>query len=121
MRTLIDTGVKVDHVNRLGAAALLEAIALGDGGERHVRIVQLLVDAKADVNLADSNGETPLWHARSRGIRRSSGFRGQRKGSGVSGDAICARCRCREAGGGTRRPDSRSSRTTVCNRVSRYR
>ncbi|MGR3911065.1 ankyrin repeat domain-containing protein [Burkholderia sp. SR8] len=67
VRTLIDAGVNVDHVNRLGWTALLEAIMLGDGSARYVRIVQLLVDAKADVNLADSNGETPLEHARSRG------------------------------------------------------
>ena len=67
VRTLIDAGVDVDHVNRLGWTALLEAIILGDGSARYVRIVQLLVDAKADVNLADSNGETPLEHARSRG------------------------------------------------------
>ena len=40
---------------------------LGDGRERYMRIVQLLVDAKANVNLADSNGETPLQPARSRG------------------------------------------------------
>ncbi|WP_260436204.1 ankyrin repeat domain-containing protein [Burkholderia sp. Bp9143] len=40
---------------------------LGESSERHVRIVQLLVDEKANVNLADSNGETPLQHARCRG------------------------------------------------------
>lgn len=67
VRTLIDAGVNVDHVNWLGWTALLETIMLGDGSERRVRIVQLLVDAKANVNLADSNGETPLQHARSRG------------------------------------------------------
>ncbi|WP_321970388.1 ankyrin repeat domain-containing protein [Burkholderia pyrrocinia] len=52
MRTLIDSGVKVDHVNRLGWTALLEAIMLGDGSERYVRIVQFLVDGHANVNLA---------------------------------------------------------------------
>jgi len=40
---------------------------LGDGSERYVRIVQLLVDGHANVNLADSNGESPLQHARRRG------------------------------------------------------
>ena len=32
-----------------------------------MRIVQLLVDGHANVNLADSNGVTPLQHARRRG------------------------------------------------------
>ncbi|RQR50765.1 ankyrin repeat domain-containing protein [Burkholderia sp. Bp9140] len=67
VRTPIHAGVDVDHVNQLGWSALLEAIMLGDGSGRYVRIVQLLVDATANVNLADSNGETPLQHARSRG------------------------------------------------------
>lgn len=67
VRTLIEAGVAVDHVNRLGWTALLEAIILGDGGTRHRKIVQLLVEGKANVNLADRDGVTPLQHARSRG------------------------------------------------------
>jgi ankyrin repeat protein len=67
VRTLIEAGVDVDHVNRLDWTALLEAIILGNGGERHQRIVELLVKAGANVNLADGKGETPLQHARSRG------------------------------------------------------
>ena len=67
VRTLIEAGVKVDHVNKLGWTALLEAIILSDGGASHQRIVGLLVDAGADVNLADRDGVTPLRHARSRG------------------------------------------------------
>lgn len=70
VRTLIEAGVNVDHVNKLGWTALLEAIILSDGGERHQQIVQLLVDAKADVNLADRDGVRPLQHARSRGYSR---------------------------------------------------
>lgn len=70
VRTLIAAGVSVDHVNRLGWTALLEAIILGDGGARHQQIVQLLIDAKADVNRADRDGVTPLQHARSRGYAR---------------------------------------------------
>ena len=64
VRTLIEAGVDVDHVNRLVWTALLEAIILGDGGERHQKIVDLLVKAGADVNLADGKGVTPLQHAR---------------------------------------------------------
>lgn len=67
VRTLIEAGVDVDHVNRLDWTALLEAIILGNGGERHQQIVDLLVKAGANVNLADGKGETPLQHARSRG------------------------------------------------------
>lgn len=64
VRRLIEAGVDVDHVNRLGWTALLEAVILGDGGERHRAIVGLLLDAGADPALADSDGVTPLEHAR---------------------------------------------------------
>ena len=67
VRTLINAGVEVNHVNRLGWTALMEAIILSDGGPRHQQILQLLIDAKADVNLADKDGVTPLAHARQRG------------------------------------------------------
>ncbi|WP_415805557.1 ankyrin repeat domain-containing protein [Bordetella muralis] len=40
---------------------------LGDGGARHVQIVQALVQAGADVNLPDGPGVTPLAHARQHG------------------------------------------------------
>lgn len=67
VRALIEAGVDIDHVNNLGWTALLEAIILGNGGERHQQIVHLLVKAKANVNLADRDGVTPLRHARGRG------------------------------------------------------
>ena len=67
VRTLIHAGVDVNHVNRLGWTGLLEAIILSDGGPRHQQIVQLLIGAKADVNLADKDGVTPLAHAKQRG------------------------------------------------------
>lgn len=69
VRTLIEAGVDVDHVNKLQWTALLEAIILGDGGERHRQIVDLLVKAGADVNLADGKGVTPLQHARAGGYK----------------------------------------------------
>ena len=40
---------------------------LGDLGRRHAEVVRQLVDAGADVNLADGNGVSPLTHARDRG------------------------------------------------------
>ena len=64
---LLKTDINVDHVNRLNWTALLEAIILGDGGPRHTAVVRLLVDAGADVNLAEGNGVIPLEHARQRG------------------------------------------------------
>ena len=68
VRRLLDTDIELDHVNRLGWTALLEAIILGEGGRAHTETVRLLVDAGADVNLADKDGTTPLEHARRRGF-----------------------------------------------------
>lgn len=66
VRRLLETEVEIDHVNRLGWTALLEAIVLGEGGRAHTETVRLLVDAGADVNLPDRDGVTPLAHARKR-------------------------------------------------------
>lgn len=67
IQELLQTEIKIDHINRLGWTALLEAIILGDGGARHTEVVRLLVEAGADVNLADGNGVSPLAHARQGG------------------------------------------------------
>jgi uncharacterized protein len=64
---LSETDVDVDHVNRLGWTALLEAILLSDGGPRQQEIVALLIDHGADVDLADGDRVRPLAHARARG------------------------------------------------------
>ncbi|MCY1541035.1 hypothetical protein D9M68_767070 [compost metagenome] len=42
---------------------------LGDGGPAHQRIVELLIAADADLDLADKDGITPLQHAEQRGQR----------------------------------------------------
>lgn len=65
---LTRTDVNVNHINNLGWTALLEAIILSNGDERHQQIVQLLVDHGADVQIADRDGVTPLRHARARGF-----------------------------------------------------
>lgn len=67
VKILLGTGIKVDHVNRLGWTALIEAVILSDGGRVHTDIVRLLVEAGADVNIADRDDVTPLVHARRRG------------------------------------------------------
>ena len=68
VRELLMTPIPVDHVNKLGWTALLEAIVLGNGGAGHTEIVKMLVAAKANVNLADKDGVSPLAHARKRGF-----------------------------------------------------
>lgn len=65
---LEETDIDVDHVNRLGWTALLEAVILGDGGPRHEEIVALLLAAGADPALADHDGVTPYEHAARRGF-----------------------------------------------------
>ena len=64
---LAESDVDVDHVNRLGWTALLEAIVLGNGDEAHQEVVDRLLEAGADPDLADKDGVRPLTHARTRG------------------------------------------------------
>lgn len=64
---LLKTDIDLDHFNRLGWTALLEAILLGDGGARHTEVVHLLIDAGANPNLPDGNGVSPVAHTRNRG------------------------------------------------------
>jgi uncharacterized protein len=66
---LTSSDVNIDHVNNLGWTALLEAIILGDGGKAHQTIVELLIQHGADIQLADSNGISPLQHAQNRGYQ----------------------------------------------------
>jgi ankyrin repeat protein len=42
---------------------------LGNGGPRHQETLRALIDAGADLQLADRQGNTPLALARSRGYR----------------------------------------------------
>jgi ankyrin repeat protein len=67
VRELIRAGAPLDHVNNLGWTALIESIILGDGGPRHVATLKALVEAGANVNLADRSGSTPLALAKGRG------------------------------------------------------
>ncbi len=66
---LLRAGVDVDHVNRLGWTALHEAIVLGDGSQRYVDTVRVLVAGRADLSLPSRrDGVSPLEHAESRGF-----------------------------------------------------
>ena len=67
VRTLIQAGAPLDHVNNLGWTALIESIVLGDGGPRHTETLQALIEAGANVNRADREGRTPLALAKQRG------------------------------------------------------
>jgi uncharacterized protein len=69
VRTLIVAKAPLDHVNNLGWTALIESIVLGDGGARHLATLQALVDAGANVNIADRNGMSPLHLAEGNGYR----------------------------------------------------
>ncbi|MFC5608096.1 ankyrin repeat domain-containing protein [Variovorax soli] len=67
VRQLIAAKAPLDHVNNLHWTALIESIVLGDGGPRHQRTLALLVDAGANLQLADREGRTPLQLASARG------------------------------------------------------
>ncbi|HEX2845168.1 MAG TPA: ankyrin repeat domain-containing protein [Chitinophagaceae bacterium] len=70
VRLLANTkGFPVDHVNRLGWTALMEAIVLGDGSKKYQQIVQILKDAGSKLDIPDHDGVTPLQHAQSRGFK----------------------------------------------------
>ena len=56
----------IDHVNRLGWTALMEAVVLGDGSKKYQEIVQILKDAGANLQIPDSNGVTALQHAKNK-------------------------------------------------------
>ncbi|ACT95233.1 ankyrin repeat domain-containing protein [Dyadobacter fermentans] len=69
VKVLVGTkGFPVNHVNRLGWTALMEAIVLGNGSKKYQEIVQILKDGGADVGIPDHDGVTPLQHARNRGF-----------------------------------------------------
>ena len=66
VKMLIEAGAPLDHVNNLGWTALIESIVLGNGGTHHTETLRALVQAGANVNIADRNGQSPLALARSK-------------------------------------------------------
>lgn len=66
VRILIARNAPLDHVNQRGWTALIETVALGNGGPDHVATVELLVKAGADTEAKDRRGATALTYARQR-------------------------------------------------------
>jgi uncharacterized protein len=52
---------------RRWTTAVIESIVLGNGGPRHQATLKALIDAKANLQLKDRSGRTPLELAKSRG------------------------------------------------------
>ena len=69
VRQLIAASAPLDHVNNLHWTAVIESIVLGNGGARHQATLKALIDAKANLQLTDRQGNTPLALAKSRGYR----------------------------------------------------
>jgi uncharacterized protein len=69
VRQLIAAGAPLDHVNNLHWTAVIESIVLGNGGKRHQATLKALIDAKANLQLTDRQGMTPLALAKSRGYK----------------------------------------------------
>ena len=67
VKTLIDAGAPLDHINNLHWTALMESVVLGDGGPDHAQTARYLLEAGADKDIADRDGITPYEHAVSRG------------------------------------------------------
>ena len=67
MKRLIEADAPLDHINNLQWTALIEAVVLGNGGPDHIETVRLLLNAGADRSIGDSDGNTPLELAVSRG------------------------------------------------------
>jgi ankyrin repeat protein len=69
VKVLVKTkGFPINHVNRLGWTALMEAVILGNGTKKYQEIVQILKDNDADLSIPDHAGKTPLQHAESLGF-----------------------------------------------------
>lgn len=58
----------IDHVNKLGWTALMEAVILSKPGKTQIEIIKTLVEAGADINIADNDGVSPLQHAKDKSL-----------------------------------------------------
>lgn len=64
---LNETKVNVNHVNKLGWTALMEAVILSDGSAAQQEIIKILLKHGADPSITDNDGITPLQHAKDKG------------------------------------------------------
>ena len=62
-------GFPIDHLNRLGWTALMEAVVLGDGSTKYQQIIQILKNAGANIDIPDKDGVTALQHSKSLGFK----------------------------------------------------
>jgi ankyrin repeat protein len=70
VKVLVKTeGFPINHVNKLGWTALMEAVILGNGTKKYQEIVQVLKDHRADLTIPDHDGKTPLQHAEVLGFK----------------------------------------------------
>ncbi|MEC3466490.1 ankyrin repeat domain-containing protein [Bacillus tropicus] len=63
------TDIDVNYKNARGGTALVEAIVLGNGSENHKKVIQMLIDHGADVNMGNKENITPLQYAEKRGFK----------------------------------------------------
>ena len=64
VRALIDDGAPLNHQNERGESSVFAAAEHAvDGYTQHARVITILAEAGADVNLADRRGSTPLMRA----------------------------------------------------------
>ena len=65
---LVRARIALDHVNNLGWTALHESVILGDGTQRYLDTVRVLVAAGVNVTLPSARDQvTPVQHARGKG------------------------------------------------------
>lgn len=69
VRLLLKDGhVDINHQNKSGYTALIEAVALRDGSSKYQQIVQLLLDYGAKTDLRDNRNQTALDYAKQLGF-----------------------------------------------------
>jgi uncharacterized protein len=74
VRELLKTQIDLNHVNRPGWTALMETAMKKNRGPVHTEITRLLLAARADPNVPDHQGLTPLTHAERAGNKEIAGL-----------------------------------------------
>lgn len=58
----------IDHINKLGWTALMEAVILAQPGAQQIAVINTLIQAGSDVNIPDGDGVSPLTHAKNKAL-----------------------------------------------------